>query len=63
MVFCENCNSSLNLEMVSITALVASWRLYAVVAAGLAGLVRASPSVNVALQASFDSAPYLLELV
>lgn len=48
----------MNLEMVSITALVASW-----LAAGPLGLVRASPSVNVALQASFDSAPYLLELV
>lgn len=42
--------------MVSITALVAA-------AAGLTGLARASPSVNVALQASFDVAPYLLELL
>lgn len=42
--------------MVAITALVAA-------ATGLAGLTRASPSVNVALQASFDSAPYLLELL
>lgn len=49
--------------MVSTRSLVASWRLYAIVATGLTGLVRASPSVNVALQASFDSGPYLLELL
>ncbi|KAI9929252.1 hypothetical protein ASPWEDRAFT_105616 [Aspergillus wentii DTO 134E9] len=50
--------------MVLATGMMASWRLYAVVVtAALACLVRASPSVNVALQASFDSAPYLLELL
>ncbi|KAI9041154.1 putative UDP-glucose:glycoprotein glucosyltransferase [Aspergillus affinis] len=42
---------------------VASWRLTALVASGLACLVRASPSVNVALQASFDAPPYLIELL
>ncbi|GES62817.1 UDP-glucose [Aspergillus terreus] len=42
---------------------IASWRLGVVVAAVLASLVHASPSVNVALQASFDSAPYLIELL
>ncbi|KAJ5338363.1 hypothetical protein N7452_005091 [Penicillium brevicompactum] len=41
-----------------------SWRWYAAIAALLPGcLVNASPSVNVALQASFDSAPYLVELL
>ncbi|KAF5864999.1 hypothetical protein ETB97_005564 [Aspergillus alliaceus] len=42
---------------------VASWRLSVIVASVLACLVHASPSVNVALQASFDSAPYLIELL
>ncbi|GFF45487.1 UDP-glucose:glycoprotein glucosyltransferase [Aspergillus udagawae] len=42
---------------------VTSWRLCLVVLAALASVVRGSPSVNVALQASFDSAPYLLELL
>ncbi|KAK1147420.1 killer toxin resistant protein [Aspergillus melleus] len=42
---------------------VAPWRLTAFVAAGLACLVRASPSVNVALQASFEAPPYLIELL
>ncbi|KAE8353255.1 UDP-glucose:Glyco protein glucosyltransferase-domain-containing protein [Aspergillus coremiiformis] len=42
---------------------VASWRLSVIVAAVLACRVHASPSVNVALQASFDSAPYLIELL
>ncbi|CAG7921684.1 unnamed protein product [Penicillium olsonii] len=41
-----------------------SWRWYAAAAAVLPGyIVNASPSVNVALQASFDSAPYLVELL
>ncbi|KAF7177206.1 hypothetical protein CNMCM7691_005028 [Aspergillus felis] len=42
---------------------VTSWRLCLVVLAALTSVVRGSPSVNVALQASFDSAPYLLELL
>ncbi|EAW23905.1 putative UDP-glucose:glycoprotein glucosyltransferase [Aspergillus fischeri NRRL 181] len=42
---------------------VTSWRLCCVVLAALTPVVRGSPSVNVALQASFDSAPYLLELL
>ncbi|KAL4888256.1 UDP-glucose:glycoprotein glucosyltransferase-domain-containing protein [Aspergillus ambiguus] len=49
--------------MVSPLRLIASWRASITVAALLACLVQASPSVNVALQASFDSAPYLLELL
>ncbi|KAJ5960509.1 uncharacterized protein N7479_007659 [Penicillium vulpinum] len=41
-----------------------SWRWYAAVGALLPGwIVNASPAVNVALQASFDSAPYLVELL
>jgi UDP-glucose:glycoprotein glucosyltransferase len=41
-----------------------SWRWYAVIGALLPGcFVNASPAVNVALQASFDSAPYLVELL
>ncbi|KAI2745633.1 CAZyme family GT24 [Penicillium roqueforti] len=40
------------------------WQWYAVVGALLPGWVaNASPAVNVALQASFDSAPYLVELL
>ncbi|GIJ99324.1 hypothetical protein Aspvir_001454 [Aspergillus viridinutans] len=42
---------------------VTSWRLCLVVLAALTSVVHGSPSVNVALQASFDSAPYLLELL
>jgi UDP-glucose:glycoprotein glucosyltransferase len=42
---------------------VTLWRLCLVVLAALTSVVRGSPSVNVALQASFDSAPYLLELL
>ncbi|PKX98146.1 putative UDP-glucose:glycoprotein glucosyltransferase [Aspergillus novofumigatus IBT 16806] len=42
---------------------VTSWRLCLVVLAALTSVVSGSPSVNVALQASFDSAPYLLELL
>ncbi|KAL2828795.1 UDP-glucose:glycoprotein glucosyltransferase-domain-containing protein [Aspergillus pseudoustus] len=43
---------------------VASWRLSCVVIATLLVSVgHSSPSVNVALQASFDSAPYLVELL
>ncbi|KAJ0412974.1 UDP-glucose:glycoprotein glucosyltransferase-domain-containing protein [Aspergillus carlsbadensis] len=43
---------------------VASWRLfYAVITALLASVAHSSPSVNVALQASFESAPYLVELL
>ncbi|RAL10314.1 putative UDP-glucose:glycoprotein glucosyltransferase [Aspergillus homomorphus CBS 101889] len=50
--------------MVSGSAFVASWRLTSVViASALSCLVHATPSVNVALQASFDSAPYLIELL
>ncbi|PWY91017.1 UDP-glucose:glyco protein glucosyltransferase [Aspergillus heteromorphus CBS 117.55] len=50
--------------MVSGPGLVASWRLtFVLVASLLAGLGRTSPSVNVALQASFDAAPYLIELL
>ncbi|KAE8373550.1 UDP-glucose:Glyco protein glucosyltransferase-domain-containing protein [Aspergillus bertholletiae] len=50
--------------MISGIRSVASWRLSVIVAAVLAScLVHASPSVNVALQASFDSAPYLIELL
>ncbi|PYH97017.1 UDP-glucose:glyco protein glucosyltransferase [Aspergillus ellipticus CBS 707.79] len=50
--------------MASGTGLVASWRLtFVLIAALLASLGRASPSVNVALQASFDSGPYLIELL
>ncbi|KAJ5499676.1 UDP-glucose:Glycoprotein Glucosyltransferase [Penicillium expansum] len=41
-----------------------SWRWYAAVGALLPGwIANASPAVNVALQASFDSAPYLVELL
>ncbi|KAJ5552181.1 hypothetical protein N7494_001559 [Penicillium frequentans] len=41
-----------------------SWRWYAAIAAVLPGWVaNASPSVNVALQASFDASPYLVELL
>ncbi|KAJ5667076.1 hypothetical protein N7507_002940 [Penicillium longicatenatum] len=41
-----------------------SWRWYAAIAALLPGWVaNASPSVNVALQASFDASPYLVELL
>ncbi|KAJ5434480.1 UDP-glucose:Glycoprotein Glucosyltransferase [Penicillium cf. griseofulvum] len=41
-----------------------SWRWYAAVGALLPGwIASASPAVNVALQASFDSAPYLVELL
>jgi len=41
-----------------------SWRWYAAIGALLPGcIVNASPAVNVALQASFDSAPYLVELL
>ncbi|OQE15217.1 hypothetical protein PENFLA_c033G04983 [Penicillium flavigenum] len=41
-----------------------SWRWYAAVGVLLPGLIaNASPAVNVALQASFDSAPYLVELL
>ncbi|CAG8939330.1 unnamed protein product [Penicillium salamii] len=40
------------------------WRWYATLVALLPGcIVNASPSVNVALKASFDSAPYLVELL
>ncbi|KAJ5235324.1 uncharacterized protein N7469_004492 [Penicillium citrinum] len=40
------------------------WHWFAVIGAFLPGLaVNASPSVNVALQASFDSSPYLVELL
>ncbi|OOF95944.1 glycosyltransferase family 24 protein [Aspergillus carbonarius ITEM 5010] len=50
--------------MVSGLRTAASWRLASVLIAGvLANLGRASPSVNVALQASFDSPPYLIELL
>ncbi|PYH40559.1 putative UDP-glucose:glycoprotein glucosyltransferase [Aspergillus saccharolyticus JOP 1030-1] len=50
--------------MVSGSAIVASWRLTSVVvASALSCLAHATPSVNVALQASFDSAPYLIELL
>ncbi|KAE8147538.1 UDP-glucose:Glyco protein glucosyltransferase-domain-containing protein [Aspergillus avenaceus] len=49
--------------MVSSFGSVASWRLSVIVTVVLACLVHASPSVNVALQASFDSAPYLIELL
>ncbi|PTU25160.1 hypothetical protein P175DRAFT_0490224 [Aspergillus ochraceoroseus IBT 24754] len=43
---------------------VASWRLsYVVVSTLLLSTAQASPTVNVALQASFDSAPYLVELL
>lgn len=42
---------------------VTSWRLCLVILAAFTPLVCGSPSVNVALQASFDSAPYLLELL
>ncbi|OQE46616.1 hypothetical protein PENCOP_c001G06204 [Penicillium coprophilum] len=41
-----------------------SWRWYAAVGVLLPGwIASASPAVNVALQASFDSAPYLVELL
>ncbi|KAJ5933375.1 hypothetical protein N7454_005704 [Penicillium verhagenii] len=41
-----------------------SWCWYAAIAAILPGwLANASPSVNVALQASFDASPYLVELL
>lgn len=41
-----------------------SWRWYTAIVALLPGcIVNASPAVNVALQASFDSAPYLVELL
>ncbi|CAG8144198.1 unnamed protein product [Penicillium nalgiovense] len=41
-----------------------SWRWYAAVGVLLPGwIANASPAVNVALQASFDSAPYLVELL
>jgi UDP-glucose:glycoprotein glucosyltransferase len=41
-----------------------SWRWCAAIGALLPGcIVNASPAVNVALQASFDSAPYLVELL
>ncbi|KAF7588949.1 hypothetical protein BBP40_004990 [Aspergillus hancockii] len=50
-------------DMTSSTKYVASWRLSVIVAAVLSCLVHASASVNVALQASFDSAPYLIELL
>ncbi|OJK03201.1 hypothetical protein ASPACDRAFT_23432 [Aspergillus aculeatus ATCC 16872] len=51
--------------MVSGSTFVASWRVSSViVASALSCLVHATtPSVNVALQASFDSAPYLIELL
>ncbi|KAE8144057.1 UDP-glucose:Glyco protein glucosyltransferase-domain-containing protein [Aspergillus pseudotamarii] len=49
--------------MISGIGSVASWRLSVIVAAVLTSLVHASSSVNVALQASFDSAPYLIELL
>ncbi|BCR94558.1 putative UDP-glucose:glycoprotein glucosyltransferase [Aspergillus luchuensis] len=50
--------------MVSGLGNVASWRLASVLIAGLLAIQgRASPSVNVALQASFDSPPYLIELL
>ncbi|EHA24105.1 hypothetical protein ASPNIDRAFT_209577 [Aspergillus niger ATCC 1015] len=50
--------------MVSGLANFASWRLASVLIAGLLAIQgRASPSVNVALQASFDSPPYLIELL
>ncbi|KAI2792495.1 UDP-glucose:glycoprotein glucosyltransferase 1 [Penicillium oxalicum] len=42
----------------------ASWRWYAALGAILPlALAQASPAVNVALQASFDSSPYLVELL
>jgi hypothetical protein len=42
----------------------ASWHWYAALGALLpACLANASPAVNVALQASFDSSPYLVELL
>ncbi|KAL4785908.1 UDP-glucose:glycoprotein glucosyltransferase-domain-containing protein [Aspergillus varians] len=46
------------------TGLVASWRLSSVIITTLlvSGVI-SSPSVNVALQASFDSGPYLIELL
>ncbi|KAL4920941.1 UDP-glucose:glycoprotein glucosyltransferase-domain-containing protein [Aspergillus aurantiobrunneus] len=45
-------------------SIVASWRLSCVVIATLLiSAVFSSPSVNVALQASFDSSPYLIELL
>ncbi|KAJ5094498.1 hypothetical protein N7456_010359 [Penicillium angulare] len=41
-----------------------SWGWYAAIAALLPGLLaNASPSVNVALQSSFDASPYLVELL
>lgn len=41
-----------------------SWHWYAAIGAILPGvLVAASPAINVALQASFDSSPYLVELL
>ncbi|KAL4872390.1 hypothetical protein BDV12DRAFT_162120 [Aspergillus spectabilis] len=46
------------------SCIVASWRLSCVfITALLAQVVTPSPSVNVALQASFDSGPYLIELL
>ncbi|KAJ5628844.1 hypothetical protein N7490_011072 [Penicillium lividum] len=46
------------------TKSILSWRWYAAIAATLpAWLANASPSVNVALQASFDASPYLVELL
>jgi UDP-glucose:glycoprotein glucosyltransferase len=49
--------------MIFSTGYAVSWRLSVIVATLLARLVHASSSVNVALQASFDSAPYLIELL
>ncbi|RDW72327.1 putative UDP-glucose:glycoprotein glucosyltransferase [Aspergillus mulundensis] len=45
------------------SGIVASWRLSCIVIATLASRTASSPSVNVALQASFDSGPYLIELL
>ncbi|KAF9891720.1 hypothetical protein FE257_003201 [Aspergillus nanangensis] len=45
------------------TRLVALSRLSVIGALVLASFAHATPSVNVALQASFDSAPYLIELL
>ncbi|KAL4881029.1 UDP-glucose:glycoprotein glucosyltransferase-domain-containing protein [Aspergillus karnatakaensis] len=50
--------------MFSRTNLAARWRLSLVVITALfAQIAVSSPSVNVALQASFDSGPYLIELL
>ena len=46
-----------------VSGLAALCRLAAVGVALLTPLVHASPSVNVALQASFDSPQYLVELL